>query len=91
MNYSTLRSFRTEVEDVLRDQAKRGQVLSRPESEAKNRFPDLFVASLGAQKKEKPGGILSARVLFDGTKENFDNTSTHLRDQERAPVARQGR
>ena len=30
---------------------------------------------------------MSARVLFDGTNGNFVNTSTHLRDQERAPVA----
>ena len=26
-------------------------------------------------------------MLFDGTNGNFVNTSTHLRDQERAPVA----
>ena len=58
-----------------------------PEAEARSRFPNLVVASLGAQKKEKPGGAVSARVLFDGTNGNFVNTSTHLRDQERAPVA----
>ena len=86
-NYSTLLSFRMEVEDVLRDQARRGQVLIMPESEARSRLPNLVVASLGAQKKEKPGVVISARVLFDGTNGNFMNTSTHLRDQERAPVA----
>ena len=53
-----------------------------PEIEARSRFPNLTVASLGAQKKEKPGG-----VLFDGTNGNFVNTSTHLRDRERAPAA----
>ena len=58
-----------------------------PEAEARNRFPNLVVASLGAQRKDKPGGVVSARVLFDGTNGNFVNTSTHLRDQERAPVA----
>ena len=57
------------------------------EAEARDRFPNLVVASLGAQKKEKPGGVVSARVLCDGTNGNFGNTSTHLRDQERAPVA----
>ena len=72
---------------VLRDQAGRGQVLIMPEAEARSRFPNLVVASPGAQKKEKPGGVVSARVLFDGTNGNFVNTSTHLRDQERAPVA----
>ena len=86
-NYSTLSSFRAEVEEVLRDQAGRGQVLIMPEADQKSRLPNLVVASLGAQKKEKPGGVVSARVLFDGTNGNFVNTSTHLRDQERAPVA----
>ena len=86
-NYSTLLSFRAEVEEVLHDQSGRRQVLIMPEAEAKNRFPNLVVASLGAQWKEKPGGIIFARVLFDGTNGNFVNTSTHLRDQERAPVA----
>ena len=56
-NYSTLSSFRAEVEEVLLDQAGRGQVLIMAEDEARNRFPNLVVASLGAQKKEKPGGL----------------------------------
>ena len=64
-NYSTLSSFRAEVEEVLRDQAGRGQVLILPEVGARNRFPNLVVASLGAQRKDKSGGIVSARVLFD--------------------------
>ena len=58
-----------------------------PETEARSRFPNLVVASLGAQKKEKPGGVISAPVLFNGTNGNFVNNSTHLRDQERAPEA----
>ena len=86
-NYSTLSALRTEVEEVLRDQAKRGQVLMMPEVPSKRRFPNLVVASLGALKKEKPGGVVSARVLFDGTNGSFVNTSSTLRDQERAPVA----
>ena len=86
-NYSILSSFRAEVEEVLRDQAGRGQVLILPEVEARNRFPNLVVAILGAQRKEKTGGIVSARVLFDGTNGNCVNTFAHLRDQERAPVA----
>ena len=47
-----------------------------PDAEAKNRFPNLVVASLGAQKKEKPGGVISARLLFDDTNGDFANTST---------------
>ena len=30
-------------------------------------FPNLTVASFGVQRKEKPGGAITARVLFDGT------------------------
>ena len=57
------------------------------ENEAKDRFPDLVIASLGAQSKEKPGGKVSARVFFDGTHGLCVNTRTRLRDQERAPIA----
>ena len=46
-----------------------------------------MIASLGAQRKEKPGGPVSARVLFDGTHGLCVNTRTRLRDQERAPIA----
>ena len=49
--------------------------------------PDLVVASLGAQRKDKPGGVVSARVLFDGTHGITVNTRTRFRDQERGPVA----
>ena len=37
-------------------------------------------------KKEKDG-VISARVVFDGTNGSYVNSSTHLRDQERSPVA----
>ena len=47
-----------------------------PDAEAKNRLPNLVVASLGAQKKEKPGGVISARLLFDHTNGDFASTST---------------
>ena len=83
---STLSSFRAEVEEVFRDQAGRGQVLITPEADARNRFPNLVVASFGAQRKENPRGFITARVLFDDTKGNFVNTPTHLRDQEAVGV-----
>ena len=57
------------------------------ENEAKDRYPDLVIASLGAQRKVKQGGKVSARVLFDGTHGLCVNTRTRLRDQERAPIA----
>ena len=56
------------VLEVMHDQAARGHVLVLSESEARRKFPDLVVASLGAERKEKPGGKVTARVLFDGTR-----------------------
>ena len=69
--------------EVMCDQAARGQIIVMTELEA---IPDLVIASLGAQRKEKPGGKVSARVLFDGTHGLCVNTKTRLRDQERAPI-----
>ena len=71
---------------VLQDQAARGQVLKHSETEARELFPGLVVASLGAQRKEKPGGEVTARVLFDGTNGIFFKR-TKVRDQERSPIA----
>ena len=85
-NYSTLQEFESQVLEVMYDQAARGQIIVMTETEAKLRFPGLVIASLGAQRKEKPGGKVSARVLFDGT-HGCVNTKTRLRDQERAPIA----
>ena len=49
---------------ILDDQAERRQVLKMSEVEARRRFPELAVASLGAMRKEKPGmGSQSTRVL----------------------------
>ena len=82
-NYATLREFETQVLDVMHDQASRGQIIVMTESEARSRYPDLVVASLGAQRKQKPGGKVTARVLFG----LCVNSKTRLRDQERAPIA----
>ena len=45
------------------------------------------MAALEANKKEKPNGVISARVLFDGSNGIAVNRRTRIRDQERAPVA----
>ena len=71
----------------MHDQASRGQIIVMTESEARSRYPGLVVASLGAQRKQKPGGKVTARVLFDGTHGLCVNSKTRLRDQERAPIA----
>ena len=59
-NYSTLREFETRVLDVMHDQASRGQVTIMTEAEAKTKYPNLVVTSLGAQRKQKPGGKITA-------------------------------
>ena len=86
-NYSTLAELADKVVEVMEDQARRGQVLKLSEEEALRRFPSLTIASLGAIRKDKPGGIVSARVLFDSTHGISVNTRTRLRDQERGPIA----
>ena len=72
---------------MLEDQTSRGQLIKLPEDEAKARYPNLVIASLGANRKDKPNGEISACVLFDGTNGLQVNTRTRLRDQERSPIA----
>ena len=82
-----LAGTRREVKDVLDDQSERGQVLKLSEREARIQHPDLVVAALGVNKKEKPNGVVSAWVLFDGSNGIAVYRRTRIRDQERAPVA----
>ena len=86
-NYASLVGYVDKVEAVLEDQVGRGQVLRLTEAEARARFPDLVVASLVSQRKDKPNSVVSARVLFDGTHGLAVNTRTRVRDQERSPIA----
>ena len=41
---------------MLEDQTSRGQLIKLPEDEAKARYPNLVIASLGANRKDKPNG-----------------------------------
>ena len=86
-NYKSLEPLEDKVLAVLEDQLARGQFLKFTEEEARAQCPNLVVASLGAQKKDKPGGVVTARVLFDGTNGIQVNKRTSWRDQERAPIA----
>ena len=83
-NYSTLQAFEELVLEVMYDQASRRQILVLSENNAKDRYPDLVIASLGAQRKEKPDGKVSARVLFDG------NTRTVCQHQNKTQGPRKG-
>ena len=49
--------------------------------------PGSVIASLGANRKDKPNGVVAARVLHDGTNGLAVNTRTRIRDQERSPIA----
>ena len=64
-NYMSVAELSGKVLEVL--QSSRGQVLRMPEPEARMKYPDLVVASLGALRKDELGGIVTARVPFDGT------------------------
>ena len=75
-NYSSLDELSDKVIEVLDDQSKRGQILKLSEAEAKRQYPNLVVASLGANRKDKPSGEVTARVLFDGTHGLSVNTRT---------------
>ena len=85
--YDSSDVFPDKVLAVLEDQAARGQVIKMTEHEARRRYPDLVVASLGAQRKDKHGRAVSARVLFDGTHGITVNTRTRTRDQEKGSIA----
>ena len=86
-NYASVSELTDKVLAVMEDQAERGQVLKFTEREARERYPNLVVASLGAIRKDKPGGVVTAWVLFDGTHGISVRTRTRIRDQERAPIA----
>ena len=86
-NDATLRPLTKEVMDVLDDQARRGQLIRPPDVEAKARFPRLVIASLGANRKDRANGEVSARVLHDGSNGLAGNTKTRLQDQERSPIS----
>ena len=72
---------------MLDGQSSRGQLTKLSDVEFRARYPDLVVASLGAIRKDKPIGVVTARVLFEGTRGIPVNTRTRIRDHERAPVA----
>ena len=76
-----------EVMDVLTNQTRRGQLIRLSEVEAKARSLRLVTASLGANRKDRPNGEVTARVLHDGTDGLSVNTRTRLRDQELSPIS----
>ena len=60
-----------------------GQVLRLTEEDACARFLHFVVASLGALRKDKTNGVVTARVLLG----IFVNRRARIRDQERTPIS----
>ena len=85
--YPAVATLSSEVTDVLEDHARRLHFLKLTEQEARSRYLGLVAASLGANKKEKPEGVITARVLHDGTDGVCVNRRIRLRDQERSQIA----
>ena len=71
-----------EVIDVTGDQVTRGQLLRISEADAR-RFLQLVIAPLGALEKDTPNGVVTARVLFDGTQWGCREQRTRKRGQVR--------
>ena len=65
-NYASLLPMEDKVTAVLEDQASRGEVLKLSETEARERFPGLVVASLG---EELRGYSSTALTAFSRTRE----------------------
>ena len=86
-NCSSVSVLLEKIAKVFDDQARRGQASKLTEEGARWRLPNLIVASLGAKQQNKPGGIITAEVLFDGTNWVTVNHRTRIRDQERASIA----
>ena len=65
-NYSSVSQLADKVIEVMEDQTARGQLIKLSEAEARRQYPGLVVASLGAVRKDRPNGEVTARVVFDG-------------------------
>ena len=83
-NQSSLAALSDKGKDVLDDQSKRGQVWKLTEHEARKQHPDLVEAALGANRKDKPNGVVSARILFDGQRYGRESQNPDLGSRERA-------
>ena len=72
--------------DSVENQAERVQVLKYTEQEAREKLESVR-AFLGAIRKDKLRGIVTAQLWFHATHGIAVNTRTSIRDQERAPIA----
>ena len=84
-NYAPLEQWKEQVLAVMHDQASRGQMLVLLEAEARRKFPNLVVASLGGVRKDKTIGEVTSRVLFYGTQGLSVNRRTRIRVKNARP------
>ena len=84
----SLHALQTKVLEVLTDQAKKGNLPVLSEADAAKNVSESGVSlTRGSEEGQARGGIVSARVLFDGANGISVNSRTRIRHQERAPVA----
>ncbi len=87
-NYLSVKAHVQLIERQLEDHAARDLALSLSPEEARRRFPDLTVVSLGAVAKiDTPTQPEDLRLVMDGTHGVALNSHTKPRDQDRCPTS----
>ena len=87
-NYRSAKLCAEAVAKQLDEHHQRGLSLRLEPAEARRRFPDLRVSSLGAvAKMGEAGSEPSIRLVLDGSHGVDINTSIRVRDQDRCPTA----
>ncbi len=86
-NYASTVGHEDEIARQQADHVARGLAEALTESEVSLRWPNASIASLGALEKHDANGVLSVRLLFDGTTGVDLNGRIRVRDQEQTPGA----
>ena len=88
-NYRSAKDQAAELEHQLKECHSKGWALRLEHGEAKRRFPNLVVSSLGAVVKTDPdtGEATNVRMVLDGTHRVALNNQIRVRDQDRCPTA----
>ena len=86
-NYSSLEEYEEHVLEVMVDQAKTWSSVTSLGIGCSEKVPWFGDRIIGCSTKRKPCGVVTARVLFDGTHGIAVNHRTRVRDQERGPIA----
>ncbi len=87
-NYRSVTAHQHLVEQQLADHHARGLALRLSPAEARDRFPELTVASMGAVSKvADPKHFSEVRLVVDGSNGVDLNPRVKQRDQDRCPTA----